>query len=192
MKVKGIILGLTLAILVAVISIGGTFAYLTSKDSKQNTFTIGNVTVSLIEENWDREVAENGNLNIAPGVTIPKDPKVVNTGKNPCYVRVRALIPKGKVGDQTNVDIFDVNGTNTTDWTYKNGYYYYNHVLEVGRTTNSPIFESVTLKSGIKEGVFESTESNPNGNRVLIDVVAEAIQSQGFSSSDVAWHEFSN
>lgn len=46
--------------LVAILAVGGTLAYLTSTDSKTNTFTVGNVQIVLHEQ--QRKVDEDGKL----------------------------------------------------------------------------------------------------------------------------------
>lgn len=64
-------------------AIGGTLAWLTSKsDSLVNTFTIGNVAITLAET--------TGNVyKVTPGVPVAKDPKVtVTAGSEACWVFV--------------------------------------------------------------------------------------------------------
>ena len=39
--------------LVAILSIGGTIAYLTSEDSDVNVMTMGNVKIEQIEQEWN-------------------------------------------------------------------------------------------------------------------------------------------
>lgn len=50
--------------LVALAAIGATFAYLTSTDSAENTFTVGNVKIKLLESSLHRE-----NAGVANGAT---------------------------------------------------------------------------------------------------------------------------
>ena len=57
-KLKKALLMCTAYALVAVFAIGGTLAYLTSKDSDINVMTMGNVKIEQIEQQYD----ENGNL----------------------------------------------------------------------------------------------------------------------------------
>lgn len=57
-KLKKVLLMCTAYVLVAVLAVGGTFAYLTSKDSDINVMTMGNVKIEQIEQQYD----ENGNL----------------------------------------------------------------------------------------------------------------------------------
>ena len=80
--------------LVALAAIGATFAYLTSTATVNNTFTMGNVKITLDESKVD----QNGNAvegdrvtsntyNVYPGAVVTKDPIVHNTGKNAAYIR---------------------------------------------------------------------------------------------------------
>ena len=76
--------------LVALAAIGATFAYLTSTATVNNTFTMGNVKITLDETNvndpeGDR-VTSNA-YNVYPGAVVTKDPIVHNTGKNAAYIR---------------------------------------------------------------------------------------------------------
>lgn len=57
-KLKKALLMCTAYALVAALAIGGTVAYLTSKDSDVNVMTMGNVKIEQIEQQYD----ENGNL----------------------------------------------------------------------------------------------------------------------------------
>jgi len=81
-------------LLVMALSIGGTLAYLTDKtDAVTNTFTIGNVDITLTETDSKLDNDENGNTNsykFVPGVVLAKDPLVtVEAGSESCYVFVQ-------------------------------------------------------------------------------------------------------
>lgn len=76
--------------LVALAAIGATFAYLTDSKTVNNTFTMGNVKITLDETNvndpeGDRVTANE--YNVYPGAVVTKDPIVHNTGKNAAYIR---------------------------------------------------------------------------------------------------------
>ena len=88
--------------LVALAAIGATFAYLTDTKTVNNTFTMGNVKITLDESKVD----QNGNAvegdrvtsntyNVYPGAVVTKDPIVHNTGKNGAYVRAVVTIEDG-------------------------------------------------------------------------------------------------
>ena len=79
-KIMTVVLSL---VLVAALSIGGTVAWLTAKtDTVTNTFTFGNIDITLTE-------TENLDLKIVPGKPITKDPKAtVQSGSEACYLFV--------------------------------------------------------------------------------------------------------
>ena len=57
--------------LVAVAIVGGSLAYFTDTDTKTNTFTVGNVDITLTEPHWNE-----GYATLIPGREIPKDPTI--------------------------------------------------------------------------------------------------------------------
>ena len=80
--------------LVALAAIGATFAYLTDTKTVNNTFTMGNVKITLDESKVDEsgKVVEGDRVtsntyNVYPGAVVTKDPIVHNTGKNAAYIR---------------------------------------------------------------------------------------------------------
>ena len=76
--------------LVALAAIGATFAYLTSTATVNNTFTMGNVKITLDEtdiENPNGARVTKNNYSVYPGAVVTKDPIVHNVGKNAAYIR---------------------------------------------------------------------------------------------------------
>ena len=121
-------------------SVVGTMAYLTdTPEEVVNTFTLGNVTTE-IEEIFEKET----------NTTFKKEPKVKNTGKNDCYVRVRVVA--------SPEEALELSGFDTVNWTEKkeDGFYYYKHVLKSGETTKTSLFNKVTVKDTSIDG-FEVT-----------------------------------
>ena len=70
--------------LVICCAVGGTLAWLTDQTaSVKNTFTVGNIDITLAE-------SENLDLKMVPGNTITKDPKVtVEGGSEACWLFVK-------------------------------------------------------------------------------------------------------
>lgn len=99
MKTKSKALLLTLcAVLLVAASVLGTMAYLTSTDTVENTFTVGNVAIKLDEAkaNTDGSLVEGadrvkGNeYHLLPGHTYTKDPTVtVKAVSEASYVRLK-------------------------------------------------------------------------------------------------------
>mgnify|MGYP004687068571 CR=1 FL=1 len=76
--------------LVALAAIGATFAYLTDTKTVDNTFTMGNVKITLDETNVNDPEGDRvtrNTYNVYPGAVVTKDPIVHNTGKNAAYIR---------------------------------------------------------------------------------------------------------
>lgn len=91
---KKTILTICALVLVAALSIGGTIAYLTaSTESIVNTFTVGNVNITLDE-------SDNLDFKMVPGNEIDKDPVVtVLSGSEACWLFV-------KIEESANLDDF--------------------------------------------------------------------------------------
>lgn len=90
MKKKSILMAAIAVMLVAVLVVGGTLAYFTDTKSATNTFTMGNVAITLDEtdvNNPDARTTKGNTYNVYPGQTVTKDPVVHNTGKNAAYIR---------------------------------------------------------------------------------------------------------
>ena len=68
MKKKSILMAAIAVMLVAVLVVGGTLAYFTDTKSATNTFTMGNVKIELLESQYHRVNAGQGN---ATGKTEP-------------------------------------------------------------------------------------------------------------------------
>lgn len=88
--------------LVALAAIGATFAYLTDTKTVDNTFTMGNVKITLDESKVDQngkavegDRVTSNTYNVYPGAVVTKDPIVHNTGKNGAYVRAVVTIENG-------------------------------------------------------------------------------------------------
>lgn len=121
------------SLLVALVLVGGTLAYLKASDSPLiNTFKLAKVSTEIFEETG-----------------VNKAPQVKNTGESPVYVRAKAVItdlPEGVT--------VDMNGAyNTANWEYGNdGFYYYKKILQPSTDSNpsmtAPLFTIATDESG--------------------------------------------
>ena len=200
--------------LVALAAIGATFAYLTDSKTVNNTFTMGNVKITLDETNVNDPTGDrvtSNTYNVYPGAVVTKDPIVHNTGKNGAYVRAVVTIEDGMnwlglynenvwtapqeaafnaminntLGDGWElVDIaYDMSGPNhpTSDFvaTLK-----YTKVLEAGKDTTA-MFSQIAFPTKLT-GNDVTTRIDQNGE-FGINVVAQAIQADGFDTWDAAF-----
>lgn len=166
---------ISIALVVAMIAIiaAGSFAYFTDTDSAENVFTVGNVKIKLTEPNWETQGKIDAET-VYAGEPLAKDPTVTNDGANPCFVRVKVegldCLKTAGASDIT-LRYNYVDGYNTADWTYKDGYYYYNHVLENKGDATTPVFTQIVIPTDLK-GDVDATEYD-------VVVTAEAVQAQG-------------
>ena len=101
-NVRPLILMLAVALLIGA-TIGGTIAWLTSTTEKvENTFTVGNINITLEESGADETEADGQQrtFKMVPGDTIDKDPQVsVLANSEACWLFI-------KVEKSTNLESF--------------------------------------------------------------------------------------
>lgn len=180
-------------VLLAIVAVGGAIAYFTDTDTKTNTFTIGNVDITLSEEHWSTTDSNNNNIpdaaeNIAPGVSVAKDPVITNVSATaPAYVYAKVEIPC--TTDATPVEIFTLNSIGS-GWTLMNdgacnngvATKVYNYgtasamtALAAGSATPA-VFSSVSLNSSIT-----GSENGLSGNKNVV-VTGYGIQTNGLGN----------
>ena len=178
MKRKLLILSV-LAILVAVTA-AGTLAYFTDTGTAHNVITTGNVDIELNE--WADEARTQpfeDKTGVMPGMEVTKIVEVKNTGTGAAFLRL--YVEKnvyGADGKPMNSEPEPVSlNFNETEWTYSDGYYYYNRPLKPGETTE-PLFTTVT---------FDPLMGNDYQNASAhVKVTAYAVQSANNGDSPQA------
>ena len=164
------------AVLVVMAIAGATVAYFTDTDAKDNTFTVGNVDITLTEPNWESSGSVDA-PDVYPGEPLAKDPTVTNSGKNPCFVRISVanldqFDNKGDITYRTNYQT----GALGADWVlHTDGYFYYTKVLNINESTTA-LFDQIVMPTGLTGN--ETTKP--------ITVTAEAVQAQGAKASFAA------
>ena len=76
--------------LVAIAVVGASLAYFTDTKTATNTFTMGDVKITLDETDVTNPTGDRVTSNaydVYPGAVVTKDPIVHNTGKNAAYIR---------------------------------------------------------------------------------------------------------
>ena len=208
---KKLMMALSL-VLVAVMSIGGTLAYLTAQDEVTNTFTVGNVALKLDEAKVDPDTgkeitgddAERVKANeykIYPAAVLDKDPTVtVLADSEPCYVRMLVTVnnlsaldaifaPTGAslrtIFTGTNAN-WEYAGETEKDDTITYEFRYKNIVPAAETDTELPaLFTQVVIPDEITGAQLQTLEN------FEINVVAHAIQAAGFGGNvDTAWTSF--
>lgn len=163
------LVALCLALAAGSLLAGGTIAYFTAEDTARNAVTAGNAEIRVHTE-FPSEGQE-----IMPGDTVEDTVTVENTGGHPLYLRVRVTKGVNEEGlsaeDCLELDI------NETDWTYKDGYYYFNTALEAGKTT-PPLFTKVQFKG-------DTIDNQYLGRLFTVDVDGYAVQAE--NNGETVW-----
>ena len=173
MKRKLLILSV-LAICIATLA-AGTLAYFTSEGKAHNVITTGGVEIAVQE--WadeDKQTPFEDLEGIMPGMTVTKIAEIKNTGASDAWVRVKVeknIKLQGKGTPDTGLVELTLN---TTDWTEKDGYYYYTKALKPGEVT-APIFTAVTFKPEMGNEYQNATAT--------VDVSAQAVQTANNGTS---------
>lgn len=198
------------ALLLVSATMFATIAYLTSKDEVNNTFTVGNVQITLDEAEVDlygtpvegnKRVKAN-EYKLIPGHSYTKDPTItVEANSEECYVRALVTINKREalynLPSNINIeDCFDIN----EDWVFKSETedidgdtytyeFWYNSKVETNSDKDTilpAVFEKIIVPESLTNAQLETLEG------LKIDVVAHAIQADGFDTADDAWKAFGN
>lgn len=181
-----LLLSLLLLLLAAV---GGVYAAFTYEGRATNVITTGTVELSLTEElaegQWD--ALENGSGDgttsvtyhfknvVMPGQTVAKKPVLTNVGTAAFYARAKVVVTVIAADGETELDNSCVSFDVGSDWTEKDGWYYYHEAM--APEAAAVLFESVSFAGGMG--------NEYQGCSVTIDVVAQAVQEKNNVNADV-------
>lgn len=225
-KTKALLLAAS-AILLVVATVLTTMAFLTDTDEVVNTFTVGNVQITLdeadvdemgtpldkegkaVEKLADAERVKANTYKLLPGHTYTKDPTVtVLANSENCYVRILVTLPKtvdAVFGEENPVDPATIFTTfDATNWTFARAdsddttrtyeFRYIGGESGVVKTNSedqklAPLFTSFTMP-GTLTGE-DIAKLIPEGeDDFTMDIVAHAIQADGFKDAAAAWASF--
>ena len=187
----------TLTVLVALVlviamSVAGTMAYLTSTtDTVTNSFTVGNVTITLDEAKVDvygdpvqdaARVKEN-TYKLIPGHEYTKDPTVhVATGSEDCWLFVQVVNGIDGLEAATVAGGYqDIAAQMTAHgWTAVSGQTnVYSYSTKVSAGTDVHVFDQFKIAGDANVStVTENTQ---------ITIKAYAVQADNFATAEAAW-----
>ena len=198
-------------VLVVVMSVAGTVAYLTSTDTVTNTFSVGNVQIKLDEAkaNPDGSLVANADrvkansYKLLPGHTYNKDPMVtVLKGSESSYIKMTVTFTKAAELDAiftpNGADMTSIfNGYDSANWIYKGNTknaadntrtyeFWYKEAVAApdGNVALDALFDSITVPGSITNEQLKTIEG------MTITVNAYAIQADGFTDAADAWSKY--
>lgn len=176
MKKKTVALLLALVLVFGVVA-GGTLAWLIDKtDPVVNTFTYGNITITLTE-------STGNNYKIIPGKDITKDPKVtVKATSEACWLFVEVKEEGTFVADKVTYSIAD--GWTKGDGTKIPANVYYREVSAVTADTDFSVLKDnkITVKDTLTKEDIKNITTNPT-----LTFTAYAVQKDGIADAATAW-----
>lgn len=181
-------------VLVVALSVAGTYAYLTSKTATiKNTFTTGNVNITLTETfntdtNNDNE-PDAWQAQLIPGKEYLKDPVVtVLGGSEKCYLFVKFE----EKNSPTTYLTYTSNLTGDKGWTQGDGtdipenvWYRVVDKSATGTAFNLLDGNKVTIKNNV------TNDNMTEAAKAELAYTAYAIQADGFDDAAGAWAEVS-
>ena len=153
-------------LLFSALAVGGTVAWLTANATPvKNTFTPSHVACE-VNESFDGETKSNVN--------------VTNTGDTEAYIRVKLVTyrvnAQGQhIGGTAEIPPFKPG----TGWVEHDGYYYYTSPVEPGKKPAANLINSIELTGSYNDA---------DGGKQVIEVMAEAIQSQPKDAVESSWN----
>ena len=198
-------------VLVIAMSVAGTYAYLTYRDTVVNTFTVGDVQIKLDEAkaNTDGTLVEGADrvkansYKLLPGHTYAKDPMVtVLAGSESSYVKMTVTFTKAAELDAifapTGANLLSIfGGYDSDNWIYKGNTenttantrtyeFWYKETVAApdGNVALDALFDSIIVPGTITNAQLATIKD------MTITVNAYAIQADGFADAADAWSHF--
>ena len=167
-------------VLVIVCAVGGTVAWLVSKtDPVVNTFTYGNINITLTE-------TTGNDYKIIPGVDIKKDPKVtVKENSEACWLFVKVEEEEGTfVDNKVTYSIAD--GWTQGDGTKIPANVYYRAVDAVPSDTDFAVLKNnkICVSDELSKSDIQSITTQPE-----LTFTAYAVQRDGIADAATAWEK---
>ena len=160
---RSLVLVVSLLALLLVVA-GGTLAWLTAQDSVSNTFTPAHVSCEVKED-------FNG--------TIKSNVNVTNTSDIAAFIRVKLVTYRvndagQRIGGKATIPTF----TPGTGWVKYGDFYYYTLPVEPNADPATDLIDQIKLTRSYDDA---------DGGKQVIEVMAEAIQSQPDRAVGQAW-----
>lgn len=177
------------ALLLVVGSIAGTIAYLTSTAKVTNTFTVGDIVITLDETDVDLYGEKAGDdrvtaneYKLIPGRKYTKDPVIhVDAGSESAYLFIKIVNEIDDIDLDDSTDGSIAKQLTENQWTCidaTNNIWKYNNKTAALTEANIDTFKTVTLKTNAVVSAYKDK---------TIEVTAYAVQADGFASAEAAW-----
>ena len=168
MQAKSRLLLIALAAILVTVLTQPSLAFYTTIGKATNVVTSGDVQLKIHEKTADGSDFPIEGVYIIPGDIVSKQVSVENICGHPFYLRVKLISSSTSQNlDAEECMKLDIN---TTDWTFLDGFYYFNRILEPGEVTPT-LFNQVEI-------VGSKVDVSHIGSTLSLTVDAYAVQSE--------------
>lgn len=168
MKARSRLLLIALAAILVTVLTQPTLAYYTTIGKATNVVTSGGIQLQIHERTADGSDFPTEGVYIIPGDIVSKQVTVENICSHPFYLRVK-LVSSSTNAELSAEDCLKMD-IDTANWTYLDGFYYYNAILQPGETTPA-LFTQVEI-------VGSKVDQTHIGSTLNLTVNAFAVQSE--------------
>ena len=168
MRAKARLLLIAFAAILMTVLTQPTLAYYTTIGKATNVVTSGDLQLRIHEKTADGSDFPAEGVYIMPGDIVSKQVSVENVGGHPFYLRVK-LVSGSTNAALTAEDCLKMD-IDTVNWTYRDGYYYFNRILQPGEITPT-LFTQVEI-------VGSKVDQTHIGSTLSLTVNAYAVQSE--------------
>lgn len=168
MKAKSRLLMIALVAILLTVLTQPTLAYYTTIGKATNVVTSGGIRLQIHEKTADGSEFPEEGVYVLPGDIVSKQVTVENVCTHPFYLRVELV--SGTNNEAITPDDCLKMDLDTQNWTYVDGYYYFNNVLQPGETTPA-LFTQVEIVGG-------KVHQTHIGSTLSLTVKAYAVQSE--------------
>lgn len=182
MKKKMTALCLCMAML-AIAVVGGTLAYFTDTDNKTNTFTVGDVDITLVEKNEDGTEFEQDQV-LLPGEEnkVVKDVTVENTGTNDAYMWVEIWLPA--ILDNENAALNNLHFNPFDTYKFPDG------TVKPMRGSEAKKLGGVLVAETVAESIGTKTINNQTYNGYRIHIKDDTPKASGESTASLLYQVY--
>jgi hypothetical protein len=140
-------------------SVTGLFIYLTREDKTKNTYTVGDIKVTLTEPHYHKDIKQD----VKPNNEIIKDPTITNKSDSNIYVFMKVEIPKvelscGGLGElysfEPNEGWFEMVDEIVEDENMITKVFYYD--LQLAKNSEATLFNKLVVSDYMDEPKNES------------------------------------
>ena len=161
---------ITIALIASVLTFfsQGSLAYYAATGTATNVVTSGEIKLMIHEKTDQGNDFPKEGVYVVPGDIVSKKVSIENICAHPFYLRVRILYD---INSQVlpASDCFKLN-INEQYWEYKDGWYYYQGIVEPGQTTPE-VFSHVEI-------VGSKVDNTYIGKTLTLTVDAQGVQSE--------------